>query len=184
MVEGTRPVTVYHLASLLSSAPFPCWYASLSRDEERGAMRPWTQFFYQPGARGLLPSGMRMNGPLPPGDQCAIVRVFARAMNPCWVGFGPVLFAQSNVRGVVGSNLSRRRTFAVSLDASKYLGASASSSTGGHPARSSVGFAQPRSPCVHAWGVSRVRTCGPYHNCAMRVMLNALRSTGSHVQQL
>jgi len=69
--------------------------------------------------------------------------LFARAMNPCLVGLGPVLFAQPNVRGVARSELSWRKTFAVILDASKYRGhplpkQRTSRSSGGHPACSST----------------------------------------------
>ena len=61
--------------------------------------------------------------------------------------FGPV---QSKGRGVAGSKLFQRKTFAVLLDVSKYLGASAPRSSRGHRARSSVECAQPRSPLASA----------------------------------
>src|SRR5262249_7763289 len=51
---------------------------------------------------------------------------------------------------------SRRQPVAVSLDAATELGAAAPSRSGGSPESSSVGFAQPRSPCVDAWGVSLI----------------------------
>jgi hypothetical protein len=101
------------------------------------------------GARGPLPLGMGVNGPytLQTSNTCAILPACARAMNPCLVGFGPVhLHNLSSVRRVAGSKPSRRKTFAVTLDASKYLGVSAPSSSGGHPASSLAWFARPRSP--------------------------------------
>jgi hypothetical protein len=67
-----------------------------------------------------------------------------QALTPPIVGFpSPAMCApaQPNVRGVAGNKLSQRKTFAVmrgSMDASTYLGASAPSSFGGHPARSSA----------------------------------------------
>ena len=81
-----------------------------------------------------------MNGPLPllSSNIRAMLALFARVMSTCLVAFGPVHLAQPNVRGVAGSKLSQRKTFAVILDASKYLGASAPSSSGGHPACSSA----------------------------------------------
>jgi hypothetical protein len=77
--------------------------------------------FYQKQARVPLPSGMGVNGPLylPLTNVCAILPRFARALNPCVVGFGPVLLAQSHGRGIAERNPSRRKTCAVSLDASK-----------------------------------------------------------------
>jgi len=58
---------------------------------------------YHPGARGPLPSGRGMNGPLPEGSHCDILELFVRAMNPCVVACGPApsgAFFQSMVRGV------------------------------------------------------------------------------------
>jgi hypothetical protein len=73
---------------------------------------------------------------------CAILPACARAMNPCLVAFGPWCQApsQPNVRGVLAGKLPPGKTFAVIrgfMGASKYLGASAPSSSGGHPASSS-----------------------------------------------
>jgi hypothetical protein len=44
---------------------------------------------------------------------------FARAINPCVVGFGPMLFAQPNVRGVPLGNPPAGKTVAVILGASQ-----------------------------------------------------------------
>jgi hypothetical protein len=43
-------------------------------------------------------------------------------MNPCLVGYGPVLFAQPHVLRVPLGNPPAGKTFAVTLDASKYAG--------------------------------------------------------------
>jgi hypothetical protein len=58
---------------------------------------------YHPGARGPLPSGRGMNGPLPPDNHCVILELFVRAMNPCGVACGPAPSGapcQAMVRGV------------------------------------------------------------------------------------
>jgi len=63
----------------------------------------------------------------------AMLLARARAMNPCLVAFGPVHLAQPNVRGVPTGKPPSGKTFAVirdSMDASKYLGASATSISG------------------------------------------------------
>src|SRR5262245_5280437 len=61
--------------------------------------------------------------PVPPGNRCVIVRVFARAMTPCLVACWPVhRHNPARVRRVAGSKPARHKTFAVSLDAAKYRG--------------------------------------------------------------
>ena len=51
---------------------------------------------------------------MPLGKLCAMVQMFARAMNPCLVAARPVhRHNLSSVRRVAGSNPSRRKTFAV-----------------------------------------------------------------------
>src|SRR5438105_4769751 len=97
---------------------------------------------------------MGMNDVLPPGNQCAIVRLFARALNPCVVAVRPVLFAQSNVRGVPLGKPPAGKTVAVIWDASKYLGVSAPSSSRGHRASCSR---KREAPWLKPWGVSRTK---------------------------
>jgi hypothetical protein len=50
---------------------------------------PQIELIYHLGARGPLPSGMGVHGPVPLGNLRATVRMFARAMNPCLVAFAP-----------------------------------------------------------------------------------------------
>ena len=85
-----------------------------------------------------LPSGTGMNGPVPLllSNIRAMLGTFARAMNPCLVGFAPVHLAQPNVRGVPPGKPLAGKTFAVILDVSKYLGTSVPSSSSGHLASS------------------------------------------------
>jgi hypothetical protein len=125
----------------------PCQWLPLMRGVARieavtviGAV-PLAFGIYHPEARGPLPSGMEMNGPLPLGNHCAIRDTFARAMNPCLGAFGLVyLHNLSRVCGVPLGKPPAGKTGAVSWglrEASKYLGASAPRSSGGHPACSS-----------------------------------------------
>jgi hypothetical protein len=100
-----------------------------------------------------------MNGPvpLPFSNICAMLGAFAQAMNLCLVGFGPVHLAQPNVRGVPPGKPLAGKTFAAILDASKYLGASAPSSSSGHLASSPAMVRLDGKPPASAVGyVSRV----------------------------
>jgi len=60
---------------------------------------------------------------LAPGNRCAMLVLSGWAMNPPVAKGATFVPFQPNVRGVAGSKLSQRKTFAVILDASKYLGA-------------------------------------------------------------
>jgi hypothetical protein len=65
--------------------------------------RPEYQDIYHPGARGPLPAGRGMNGPLPEGSHCVLLERFVRALNPCGVACGPAPAGapcQAMVRGV------------------------------------------------------------------------------------
>jgi hypothetical protein len=117
---------------------------------------------YQCGARGPLPLGIGVNGPLhwPYANTCAMLALFARAMNPCLVASGPGLFAQPTVRGVAGRNPSRWKTVAVILDVSTYLGAAVPSSSSGHLASSPVQVCLDGKPPALAVGyVSLCASC-------------------------
>jgi hypothetical protein len=114
---------------------------------------PMQQIAYQKQAMRPLPSG---RGTLAcfcllVANSGALRPSCARALNPCVVGFGPVLLAPSHGRGVAEKNPSRRNTVAVSLEAFTELGAAAPSRSGGHPARSSL---RREAPCLSAWAVS------------------------------
>jgi hypothetical protein len=99
------------------------------------------------GPEGLCLGGMGVNGPLSPGDLRAIVQMFAWAMNPGLVAARLVHpHNLSRVRGVPTEKLPLGTTCAVLLEVSTYLGTLVPSSSGGHPASSSVSFTGPRSP--------------------------------------
>jgi hypothetical protein len=73
-------------------------------------------------------------------------------MNPPVAKAATFVPCQPKVRGVAGSKLFQRKTFAIILDVSKYLGASAPGSSRGHRARSLAEFAQLGSPLAEAKG--------------------------------
>jgi hypothetical protein len=122
---------------------------------------------YHPEARGSLPLGMGVNGPLLLGNLRVIVRVFARAMNPCVVAARPVhRHTLARVRGVPLGKPPAGKTCAVTLDASKYLGTLVPSSSRGHRASSSfAGWPETRSSWLQPWGVSPLTSSPPCLLC-------------------
>src|SRR5262249_44067549 len=100
-----------------------------------------------------LPSGMGMNGPLPPITRRALVQMFARAMNPCEVGFSRMHLHNRMFVALLGVSRPSVKHAQYRASCSKYLGASSPSSSRGHRARSSfAGWPETRSPPASAVG--------------------------------
>ncbi len=82
----------------------------------------------------------------------AILQVFARAMNPCVVAFGPVHLHHRMFAAFRWRSRQRVTRAGGTLHFSKYLGASAPSSSGGHPASSSASRRSAKNPLASAMG--------------------------------
>ena len=123
-------------------------YLTTLASRDYGEVSPITS--YHSGARGPLPSGRRDESPSTPCSSeniCAMLDLFARAMNPCVVAFGPVLFAPSNVRGVPLEKPPAGTTFAVASVLLQVFWPSFGTpdSPGGRPASSSR---KREAPCL------------------------------------
>jgi hypothetical protein len=113
-----------------------------SSPSRRGISLPNIPGFHPPALRQGDASRVARRRHLHRLNICAILWLFARAMNPCVVAGLASVPAQPHVRGVAGSKLSQWITCTVILDASTYRGHPVlwhwtPRRSGGHPARSS-----------------------------------------------